>query len=339
MADIRRFAWSPNWYIVWAERDDRTGKWRSRRLSTGTGVKGQGQTALARFEAQRKRPPDEPNVGAILDAYLSDLSERRWFRNREYELRAVRSHFGDLPPGLINRALVRGFIRRRRAQGAADSTCDRQLRALRAALSWAVKHRWIDAAPYIETPGGAPPRDRWLTRGEFERLCCAAVDPHVRLFIELAVFTGARTRTLLDLTWDRVDMEKRLVMYPPARPRSRKRTTIVPINDTLLAALSQASGVAVSDWVIEYRGRSVQSIKTGYRAAVRRAGIAHCTPHDLRRTCATWMVQDGIQLEKVARYLGATKDMIERVYGHHAPDYLRDAARALEGVNHATSEI
>ncbi len=120
-------------------------------------------------------------------------------------------------------------------------------------------------------------------------------------------------------------------MYPPAHPSSRKRTTIVPMNDTLLAVLSEAREFAVSDWVIEFRGRPVQSIKTGFRATVRRAGIAHCTPHDLRRTCATWMVQDGVQLEKVARYLGATKDMIEKVYGHHSPDYLRDAAKALEG--------
>lgn len=29
-------------------------------------------------------------------------------------------------------------------------------------------------------------------------------------------------------------------------------------------------------------------IKTGFRAAVRRAGIPHCRPHDLRHTWATW---------------------------------------------------
>ena len=87
----------------------------------------------------------------------------------------------------------------------------------------------------------------------------------------------------------------------------------------------------MTNWVIEHRGRPVQSIKTGFRAAVRRAGLKHCTPHDLRRTCATWMVQDGIPVAQVARFLGDTEEMIEKVYGQHSPEYLRDAARSLEG--------
>ena len=102
------------------------------------------------------------------------------------------------------------------------------------------------------------------------------------------------------------------------------------MTDTLREALLQAQKVATAYQVIEWRGRGVGSIKTGFRAAVRRAGLKHCTPHDLRRTCATWMVQDGIPTAQVARYLGDTEEMIEKVYGHHSPDYLRDAAAVLE---------
>lgn len=182
----------------------------------------------------------------------------------------------------------------------------------------------------IQTPGGSAPRDRWLTREETGKLVAACREPHLKLFVLLGLHTGARTRAILDLTWDRVDLERRLVMYPPAHERSRKRTAIVPINDTLFQALSEARTFAGSDWVIEYRGWPVQSIKKSFQAAVRRARIAHCTVHDLRRTCATWLVLDGIPLDKVARFLGDSEKMIEKVYGHHTPDYLRDAARVLE---------
>ena len=329
MARIRQFDWSPNWYIIWAERQP-DGRWRSRQLSTGARVEADAKRALAEFVAAQGRPPEQFTVNEVIDAYLAGMSERRWVRNREYEMRAVRNHFGLVPPSYIGPTLVRSFTKHRKAAGAANSTIDRQLRALRASLSWAMKNGWKFEVPYIETPGGGRARERWLVRNEAQELV-GACEGHIRLFIVIALYTGARSGAILDLTWDRVDLERRLVMYPPAHPHSRKRTTIVPINDTLFDALSEAREFAVSDWVIEYRGRPVQSIKTGFRATVRRAGIAHCTPHDLRRTCATWMVQDGIQLEKVARYLGATKDMIEKVYGHHAPDYLRDAARALEG--------
>ncbi len=53
------------------------------------------------------------------------------------------------------------------------------------------------------------------------------------------------------------------------------------------------------------------------------------TPHVLRHTCATWLVQSGVPLWEVAGYLGMTVEMVERVYGHHAPEHLREAARAL----------
>jgi hypothetical protein len=41
------------------------------------------------------------------------------------------------------------------------------------------------------------------------------------------------------------------------------------------------------------------------------------------------MIQAGVPIPEVARFLGNTEKMVERVYGHHAPDYLRRAAAAL----------
>ncbi len=38
----------------------------------------------------------------------------------------------------------------------------------------------------------------------------------------------------------------------------------------------------------------------------------------------------GVPFEMVAKYLGNSVDMVERVYGHHSPDWLRRAA-ALSG--------
>ncbi len=50
MARIRQFDWSPNWYIIWAERQP-DGRWRSRQLSTGARVEADAKRALAEFEA------------------------------------------------------------------------------------------------------------------------------------------------------------------------------------------------------------------------------------------------------------------------------------------------
>ena len=53
------------------------------------------------------------------------------------------------------------------------------------------------------------------------------------------------------------------------------------------------------------------------------------TPHTLRHTAATWLMQRGVPIWQAAGYLGMSAEMIERTYGHHHPDYMRAAAQAI----------
>jgi integrase len=61
-----------------------------------------------------------------------------------------------------------------------------------------------------------------------------------------------------------------------------------------------------------------------------RAGIDHCTPHDLRRTAGSWMLQGGVPIEMVSSMLGhADIKTTREVYTHWNVEYLRGAADAL----------
>jgi hypothetical protein len=53
------------------------------------------------------------------------------------------------------------------------------------------------------------------------------------------------------------------------------------------------------------------------------------TPHTLRHTAATWLMQAGVDRWEAAGFLGMSVEMLDRVYGHHHPDHLRTAARAI----------
>ena len=55
----------------------------------------------------------------------------------------------------------------------------------------------------------------------------------------------------------------------------------------------------------------------------------HVTPHVLRHTAATWAMQNGGDLWQIAGFLGMTVEMLERVYGHHHPDFQRGAAESI----------
>jgi len=53
------------------------------------------------------------------------------------------------------------------------------------------------------------------------------------------------------------------------------------------------------------------------------------TPHTVRHTAATWLMQSGVSMWRAAGFLGMSVETLDRVYGHHHPDFLSDAAEAI----------
>jgi integrase len=81
---------------------------------------------------------------------------------------------------------------------------------------------------------------------------------------------------------------------------------------------------------VEWNGRAVASVKTGFKHAVTLAGLTgKVTPHTLRHTAATWLMKEGVSIWEAAGFLGMSPEMIARTYGHHHPDHLKRAAHAI----------
>ena len=320
-----RVAGRPAWHI----------RYRGRRLSTGCPDRAGAVAALARFRAALAIPEHEPDltVSALLDRYLADredadipgLDRLKWAK------KALLPRLGDVLPEHLTAAACRSYARQRAKDGVAPSTARTELQALSSALRWGIRKRVVAAMPEFWLPPRAPARERWLTRDEAERLVAACRTPHVLLAVLIMLHTAARVGAVLALTWDRVDLEGRLIDFrEPGRAETRKRRVAVPINDTLLAAIRTAHEGRTSAWVVEYAGKPVASLKHAFRDAVSRAKLGgKVTPHVLRHSAVTWMVSEGVPLWEVAGMAGMTLNMVETVYGHLAPDHLRKAAAAL----------
>ena len=54
------------------------------------------------------------------------------------------------------------------------------------------------------------------------------------------------------------------------------------------------------------------------------------TPHTLRHTAATWLMQKRADLWEAAGFLGMSAEQLERTYGHHRSDHLKGARDALD---------
>jgi integrase len=218
--------------------------------------------------------------------------------------------------------------------------------SLRRIMAWgsaALHHGNREGRIKIEIPkfpkiqGGAP-RCRWFSREEHLLLMGADKPARLHRFYVLAFATGARSRAIETLTWDRVDLANRVIDYRiPGKDHKNKRRAVVPIGDSLLAELTKWE--RVDDYVIGCgpSGRPTSVHHLGKRA-LRSIGIDEkgVCRHVARHTVASWMLQGdkarGIEpspIHHVAEMLGDRVGMIEKVYGHITPAHLMDATRVL----------
>ena len=310
------------WYVLWRQGG------RERRVSTREADRYAAEGWLARFLALKNAPPDTVDVNWILDRYEDDRKDRKSASQIHFNLRPVRAVFGASSPVDISADTVVRSISDWRANDAADGTIRTRLLLLRAALGWAVKMRYIDAAPYIPAPPAGEPRDRHLTRDEFKRLYAAAEEPHIQTFLALGVFSGLRAGAILSLKWSQIDTQ-RMFIRPEGGSVNKKRAS-VPINTPLALALGRAKWLHNGPYIVHWKGQPIKSVKKGFHRTVERSGIERVRIHDLRRTCAIWQAEAGVPIHQIAEWLGDSIKVAEKHYLRYSPDYLNRGADALE---------
>lgn len=287
-----------------------------------------------RGEAERRlrdyftAAPKGDLIDGIMLAYIADKKEQgaRSVNAMEASWKALGPTFGHLRPDQVNRPLCRMYAKARRAGGVSDGTVIKDLGVLKAGLGWA---KMANLAAF-EMPATPPPRDRYITREEMERLAQGAESAHAELFIRLAWATAGRASALLELTWDRVDFIRGQIRLSAGQGRQKGRAT-VPMTDSLRAALEAAYKVRTCHHVIEWGGEPIQNIAKAFRRAGERAGIEGISPHILRHSAAVKMATDGISLHKIGQFLGHSDPRVTyRVYAKYSPEHLSDAKAALE---------
>jgi integrase len=316
LENLRRVLFKGRWYATWRE----DGATRRRALRTADAAAADRQ--LAAFRAAAAAQPTHSTVATIFAAYMADKGKAR----ARDAWRRLAPRFEALTPAQVTRQACRDYIAARRRDGVSDGTTATELTFLRAAL------RWAGAMPpaVVEMPPRPPPRDRYLTRAEYERLLAECETPHLKLFVVLALATAARREALLQLTWDRVDFERGLIGLGTGEARRKGRAT-VPMTGPARQALELAHQARTSPTVIEYGGEGVATVRMALKRAAARAGVPWVTPHVFRHTAAVWMAEAGVPMPEIAAYLGHSDSRTtERVYAKFSPAYLRKASLALE---------
>lgn len=213
----------------------------------------------------------------------------------------------------------RAYRAHRLAEGATDSTIRRELGALRAALKHACREERVAAVPEIDMPPEGAARERWFTEAEITKILAQSMSAEARLWLIIAMATGARLSAITGLTWDRVDLERGFIDFrEPGRKETKKRRVKVAIASYLRPTLEAIP-------LDERHGRLIKCGNIGkqVKRVLARAGIEEkgvgC--HSFRRTFVTWALLNGEPLARVAGAIGDNPSTIEkhylRVFPHH----------------------
>ena len=236
-------------------------------------------------------------------------------------------------------ALVEEYVASLSRANMTPATLNRRLSALREFYKFAVTEKAISASPMlnVESVKRARTLPKFLSFDEVEKMMAAFDDPRGKALLSLAFATGLRASELLGLPVAAVQTSE---PYAVIRGKGgRERAVIISpevkavMKDYLLIRLNYGKRARDSQWLFPSWGGTGHLTRAGFfkmlKSAARKAGLDEdaVSPHVMRHSFATYMLEKGADLRALQKILGHASISTTEIYTHVAAKALADAVR------------
>lgn len=237
----------------------------------------------------------------------------------------------------VDSVMLRSYLREMSGWGYARTTVSRKLSSLRG-LFGHLKERGVIARDPSRSLKG-PPSPRRIPRALSEEAvgrmfeAIKAGRPEVRIrdtaIMELLYGCGLRISELVSLRWADVDTEERWLIVMGKGSKERR----VPFGECALdALLSLRDAGPVSEYVFAGRGGKPLTVRTVHRAITAiaaLAGVEGVSPHTMRHSCATHLLEHGASLKFVQEFLGHESLATTQIYLTVSAAWMKESYAAL----------
>jgi len=280
-----------------------------------------GEIAEGKFNIAQTKPPMP--FKKLCNRYLdyAKNNKRSWKRDRQ-SIGHFLKHFKNKTLQQLNPWIIEKYKSDRKKE-VKPSTVNRDLAILRNMLNKAVDWNMIESSPFkgVKLFKVNNINLRIISNEEFNLLYeSSSLD--LKPILLCAVSTGMRLGELLSLKWSDINWNDD---YITVRDSKNYEGRTIPINTTLLKALSDLKKHSESEYVFKYR----KSIQKTWTKALKTSGIEHCRFHDLRHTFASRLVMAGTDLVTVKQLLGHKRIETTMRYSHPTPEHKRNAVESL----------
>ena len=309
------------------------------------------QAELAKRLLERDTPPAPAapkTFAGVAEEYLAFKrgKGKRSIEGDSLHLRKLRGAFGDETPITeITAQRIAQYDRQRATEisrlgrQVAPATLNRELATLRHMLRLAEEWGYLAKAPRIRMGKEPEGRLRFLTEEEAVRLleaCQRSQNPFLHAIVTVLLHTGMRRGEILGLTWERIDFSRGIMRLEETKSGRRRE---VPMNRAVYDVLSALTGPKEEGFVFRRRdGGPWGKVRTAFARACVVGKIDAFRFHDLRHTCASWLVMRGRNLKEVQELLGHREFKMTLRYAHLSPDRLRDAVASLEDFSTSSAQ-
>jgi integrase len=322
---------SPFWYLRGSVR----GVHVDESAKTADREQAEAIKAKREWEIVNRQLGGSRTVATFLEAavsYMENGGEARF-------VRPLLNHFAATPLSQIGQAEVEACARKL-YPGRAPATLTRHVYTpISAIMTHAAKRRLCDK-PTFERPSQPRGRVRYLTADEADRLI-AACAPHLAPLITFMLYTGCRVGEALNLDWHEVNLQKARVSFLDTKNGERRGVPLHPRALAAIANLSHRTGNVFrrpDKQRYEPRYSAGGQIKTAFKGACRRAGIADFHPHDCRHTWATWHYSANRDIGALMELGGWKSVAMVMRYAHTNPDHLAHGVLRIGG-NPGSSDL
>ncbi len=245
--------------------------------------------------------------------------------------------FRDRPLAKIESFDVERYKKSRRSRGAAKATINRELAVLSHLLNKSIEWKWLNAKTLkISRFKEENARIVYLTDDQCTALLGAAANDHnenVHAFVMVGLHTSMRHSENLAIQCDDIDSAKRVIWVPKAKAGAREQPLTLELCRYLENRLKMLPPGC--KWLFPSVASATghaHTIRKAFRRSVAAAGLNpdEITPHTLRHTAVTHLVQAGVDLPTVQRISGhKTLAMVAR-YAHQNGAHIQSAMNRLE---------
>jgi integrase len=275
-----------------------------------------------------KRREDAESFGSVAALYIERhaiVKKRSWQEDARILDHDVLPAWKDRPAREISRRDLIALLDKIVARGA-NIQANRVRALISKIFNFAIGRDIVDTNPVYKTarPGQETVRERELSESELKAFWTALETESKTIagLFKLALLTAARSSELKGARWSEFD-EQGWWNLPSARMKAKRphRVFLGPTAQALLRELASDSPHVFPS----PRRKPFVNLSKPWTRIIERASITNVTPHDLRRTAASYLARIGTDRETLSRILNHAES---GVTGRHYDRY--DRAREVQ---------